>query len=292
LFEFRNVLDVSYGAYVVNGAYHPVGTSSGSATETPSHEQPIAVIRELLRGNVAAIRQSAKDASTAISTIQYFADAIDTIAAKLTEMQALAAKAPSPDYSQVEVEDMQKQFENLAEQINQTVESTEYRYNKLFTADGRAVSISIGNGSKIDIFAKDFSFNAQGLNVATDPEGALSKVKQAIATLSEYREHLSRQVARVEEATAVIESKIEGAMGVDLSDFVPDVAVEVASDTTSRLLEDTPAALETQANVTPSRTLQVLKNPQQQPGSQRSNRQQTAGKRFQLDRPFQDDSHL
>jgi len=90
----------------------------------------------------------------------------------------------------------------------------------------------------------------------------------------------------------VIESKIEGAMGVDLSDFVPDVAVEVASDTTSRLLEDTPAALETQANVTPRRALQVLKNPQQQPGSQRSNRQQTAGKRFQLDRPFQDDSHL
>jgi flagellin-like hook-associated protein FlgL len=166
LFEFRNVLDVTYGAYVVKGAYRGVGTSGDNAAAASERDQAVALIRELLRGNISAVRQSTRDASTAVSIVQTFAGAIDTIADKLGQMKELAAKAPSPDYSQPQVEQMQEQFESLAKQISQTSESTEYNYNKLFTADGEAVSIPIGDGSNVDIFARDFTFDAQGVNIA------------------------------------------------------------------------------------------------------------------------------
>jgi flagellin-like hook-associated protein FlgL len=258
LFEFTNVVDTSYGAYVVNGAYRGVSGSCSNSTPAPSHDEAVALIRELLNGDVASIRQSAREASTAISTIQYLDDAVETIAATLSTMQELAKKAHSPDYSQAQREQMQEQFTDLAARINRAAESTEYNYNKLFTAEGKAVSISIGDGSKVDIFARDFCFNAQGLDIATDPEGALSKIKKAMVNVGEYKDYLSRQAARAERAAAVMESAIEGAMGVDLSDFTPELAVQRTSNAANRLSTDTDGSLDIQANVKPRRALQLL----------------------------------
>jgi len=137
LFEFRNVLDVAYGAYVVNGAYGGLGVSGSDTTQAPSRDQAVAVIRELLTGETAAIRQSASDASTAVSTIQIFTDAIETISDKLAKMSELTKKSLGPDYSQFQVEEMQKQFRNLAHEINQTVNVTEYQINRPSPAAAR-----------------------------------------------------------------------------------------------------------------------------------------------------------
>jgi len=257
LFEYgiRNVLDVSYGAYVVNGAY----TGNSSPTGAPKHNDVVATVRELLSGNIADVRLSAREASTSISIIQTFANAVDGIAAKLAKMEELAKKASSPDYSRVEIEAMQKEFKSLAKEINETVKNTEYDFNKIFTSAGESISIPIGDGSKVDIFAKDFSFNSQGLDLTTDPKSALSNIKKAITNLNEYKQYLNGQVARVEAATAIIESELESAMGVELDAFTPKVAIETAVHIASQVSQDSSTALGTQANVTADEALQLLK---------------------------------
>jgi flagellin-like hook-associated protein FlgL len=123
----------------------------------------VATVRELLNGNIADVRLSAREASTAISIIQTFANAADGIAAKLAKMEELAKKASSPDYSRVEIEAMQTEFKGFAKEINEIAQGIEYNYNKIFTAAGKSMSIPIGDGSSVDIFARDFSFNSQGL---------------------------------------------------------------------------------------------------------------------------------
>jgi len=257
LFEYRirNILDVSYGAYVVNGAYSGNSNPKGA----PNHNDAVAIIRELLNGNIADVRLSAREASTAISIIQTFASAVDDIAAKLAQMEELTEKASGPDYSRVQVEEMQKEFKNLAQEINKIVKGTEYNYNKIFTEGGESISIPIGDGSRIDIFAKDFSFDAQGLDLATDPKSALSNIKKAITNLNEYDEYLSRQSARVEDATAIIESELESAMGVEMGDFTAEIAIEKTIYTANLLSEDKPTSLDAQANITTEETLQLLK---------------------------------
>ncbi len=220
----------------------------------------MATIRELLRGNTADVRLSVREASTAVSIIQIFANAVDSIAVKLARMEELAEKAPSPDYSQVQVEAMQTELQALATGINDIVKSTEYDFNKPFTAAGQAISSPIGDGSNIDIFAKDFSFNAQSLDLTTDPGTALSSIKKAIKELSEYRTYLNRQVARVEDATATIESALQSAMGVGLDDFTPDLAIETAFHIASELSQDSSTALDMQANTEPSIALHFLKD--------------------------------
>ena len=174
-------------------------------------------------------------------------------------MQELAKKAPSGDHSQVQVEQMQTQFQNLAKEINQTVNSTEYNFNKSFAGSGKTLSIPIGNGSKIDIFARDFRFDAQGLNIATDPQNALSTVNEAITNIDDYKTYLDRQAARLGDITAAIESDIQGAMGVDMKDFQPELAVPMAENAASLISQDKQTSLNTQANLTPDEILKLLK---------------------------------
>ena len=258
LFEYgiRNVLDFSYGAYVVNGAYSGNSNPAGA----PNGNDAVATIRELLDGNIADVRLSAREASTAVSIIQTFANAADGIAAKLAGMEELAKKASSPDYSRVQVEAMQTELKDLAKEINDIVKGTEYNYNKIFTAVGESISISIGDGSSVDIFARDFSFNSQGLDLTTDQKSALSNIKKTITNLNEYKQYLNRQVARVEDATAIIESELESAMGVGLDDFTMDFAIETAFHIARQLSQDSSTALDMQANTEHSISLQLLRN--------------------------------
>lgn len=258
MFEFKNVLDVTYGAYVVNGAYRGISNSNGSSTQAPARNQAVAVIRELLAGNTAAVRRNARDASTAVSIVQTFTKAIDTITGKLIKIQELAKKAHSGVYSQVQVEEMQTQFWSLAEEINQTVSGTEYHYNKPFAADGKTFSIPIGNGSKIDIFARDFRFDPQGLNIATDPRSVLSAINEAITNISEYNTYLDRQAARLRDTTTAFELEMQSAMGVDIQDFQPELAVTMADYAASLISQDKQTSLNTQANLTPEETLKLL----------------------------------
>jgi flagellin len=214
----------------------------------------------MLCGNTADVRLQARDASTAVSIFQTFTKTIDTIAGKLDKMQELAEKAPSSDYSQIQVEEMQMQFQNLAIEINQTVNSTEYKFDKPFAGSGKTFSITIGKSSKIDIFARDFRFDAQGLNIATDPQNALSTVNEAITNIDEYKTYLDRQAARLGDIMATIESEIQGAMGVDMQDFQPKLALPMADCAARLILQDKQTSINTQANLTPDEILKLVKD--------------------------------
>lgn len=256
-YEFGNVLDVSYGAYVVKGVYS--GNTNLKETSNRKNEA-VATIRELLRGNIADVRQSVKESSTAVSTVQKFFNATDSIITKLSKMYGLTKKASNPDYSQVQVEEMQKEFEGLAKEINDTVKGTEHNNNKIFTSSGESMSIPIGDGSKIDIITKDFSFDIEGLDITKDPETASSSVKEMIQKIEEYHKHLEEQLERVEGFAMTMESEIEDVMGIDLEDFTMITASEISSNTENLLSEDKSTSLDSQANFTPDEVIKLLKD--------------------------------
>ncbi|MFC1794252.1 hypothetical protein ACFL3Q_11765 [Planctomycetota bacterium] len=258
MYDFKNVLDVTYGAYAVNRAYGGANDPNSSPTQDPVRNQVVAVIQELPSGDTAAVRRSAGDASTAVSTLQIFTDAIETIAEKLVKMLELAKKASGPEYSKGQIEDMQTHLQNLAKKINQIINGTEYNSNKPLAADGKTLSIPIGNSSKIDIFAKDFRFDAQGLNITTGPQNALSTIEEAITNINEYKTYLDSQEARLGEIMAAIESEIQGAMGVDMKDFQPELAAHMADYAASLVSQDKQTSLKTQANLTPDEILKLL----------------------------------
>ncbi|MBN1806123.1 MAG: hypothetical protein JW837_12815 [Sedimentisphaerales bacterium] len=78
------------------------------------HNDVVATIREIGNGKTADVRLSAREASTAISIVQTFTDAANSIGIMLTRMEEPAEKASSRDYSSVQIDDMQEEFKGLA----------------------------------------------------------------------------------------------------------------------------------------------------------------------------------
>jgi len=95
--------------------------------------------------------------------------------------------------------------------------------------------------------------------LTADPKSALSNIKKTTTNLNEYKQYLNRQVARVEDATAIIESELESAMGIELGDFTLEIAIETAVHIANQLSQDSSSALDTQANVAADEALQLLK---------------------------------
>jgi capsid protein len=254
-------LDVSYGAYVVKGAY----SGSSAATGGPEHDEGVASILELSRGHVEAIRKEAREISTSVSLAQRFRDDLDAIKAKLEAMEQLTGRASGPDHNEVKVEEMQGQFGELAKLIEETSEKTKHKFNSVFDSEGKSFSLAVGDGSHIDILAKDVSFDATGLDLTTDPVAAKLAVTKAIEEMNEYDGHLDKQIDNLMEATDSLEQDLVGAMGVEVNDFTPELAGRAVHAFISEAAKDQEKSglIGMQANVDPERTLQLLTETEQ-----------------------------
>jgi flagellin-like hook-associated protein FlgL len=259
LYEFENVLDVTYGAYAISGAHGGINNSGNSSSQAPARNRVEAVIREMPDDEIAVVRQNARDAGNAVSTIQIFTDAIETVAEKLMRILELAKEAVELYYPHLRAGDIKQEFRNLAEEINRTVNDTEYNYNKPFAADGKTFTIPIGNELTIDIPAKDFRFDAEDIDITANPQNALSAVKEAIKSIDEYKTYLGKQAAHLKDITVAFELEIQSAIGVDMQDFQAELAVPMADYAASLISKNKQKSLNTQANLSSDEILKLLK---------------------------------
>lgn len=262
MLEFGNVLNVSYGAWVVSGVYKGTGDSA----EIPDNDKAVAVIKNLLRGRVGDYWENVHYANEVISALQTLAEGASDINEKLGSMEELAKQATSGTYSDEQIAVMQTELEQLAEEINEITNSAVYDENKFFSAEGQTISISIGNGSNIVIAAKDLSIDTEGLDLTTNAVGTLATIESIIGQNGYYSGYLNKQVERLESVMTLIEDDAKNAMGIGPGDFdtgFVDIVREVAGYAADRTLEEMSALFDAlfdvQANLTPSKVLQLLR---------------------------------
>ena len=217
------------------------------------------VIQYLFEGKVSKNRQNESYANKAISMAQDLAETASTIKDKFARMKELAQQAASGEYSAEEVETMQTEFEQLVGEINNLVDNTEQNKNKLFSGEGTAISISIGNNSTIDINAKDLSINGEGLDLTTDPEGALTEIQSKISQSSYYSDYLGDQLDNLGEMINYIEFEKNNDMGIDADEFDMELAEEVAGVAAATTLDELIVLFGAQTNIEPEKALQLLK---------------------------------
>jgi len=249
MFEPENVLDTDFSSYSVRVSYTPVTQLPPADTGAAA----VAIIRELLRGNVAEIRQTAIEANISISRLQELNAAVGAIEERLRSMEGLTEQATDGFYTSSEKAGMRAEFEELARQVNSIVGSTKYDGNKAFTAEGQTISIPLGNGSNMHIFPKDLSFDAEGLDLTADPKAAMAALRAAKERVEEIGQYIAGRYERLEEQMARLERDYGSAMGLDPSDFDITLARDMAGHTAYRARRDPSGLLEVQANVLPAR---------------------------------------
>ncbi len=255
--ELGNLMKVAYGVHVITGAYN---NKINEPNAVADDDAAASVIQYLLHGKISEGQENERYVSEAISMAQEFADAALEINNKLQAMKKLAEKAVRTG-SNKQKEKLQEEFEQLAGEINDIVSNTEYNGNKLFSSDGKTISISIGNGSSIDVVSKDLSVDIDGLDLTTDAEGALAAIQSSASKSSYYGGYLEDQVSHLKSMAGFVEFAIPNDMGIEAEDlFDMGFAKEVAGYASSQTLEDLSVLFEAQANVEPSRALQLLKD--------------------------------
>lgn len=256
--ELGNLMRVAYGVHVITEAYTKTNNEPNAASD---NDAAVSVIQYLLHGKISEGQENERYVSEAISMAQEFADAALEINDKLQAMKKLAEKAVRTG-SNKQKEKLQEEFEQLAGEINDIVSSTEYNGNKLFSSDGKTISISIGNGSSIDVVSKDLSVDIDGLDLTTDAEGALAAIQSSANQSSYYSGYLEDQVSHLKSMAGFVEFSIPNDLGIEANEDLFDMgfAKEVAGYASSQTVEDLSVLFEAQANVEPNRALQLLKD--------------------------------
>jgi len=234
--ELGNLINVTYSANVILGAYNASNANEDSSEVLD--DSSASVIQYLFEGKVSENRQNESYANEVISMTQGLAETASTIKDKFARMKELAEQAASGDYSAEEVEAKQTEFEQLIEEINDIVNNTEQNKNKLFSGEGTAISISIGNNSTINIVAKDLSVNGEGLDLTTDPEGVVTSIQSKVSQSSYYSDNLGDQLDNLGEMINYIEFEKNNDMGVDADEFDMELAEEVAGVAAATTLDE------------------------------------------------------
>jgi len=260
MFGLNNVLGTGYSAHVIVYSRVKDSLEAISSGESTSDNTASLMIRELLRGEIAGSMQAARNASDGISIAQTFEDAASSINEILAIMAELATKAESGIYSDAQKAVMQKQFTESADEINDIVENTKFNGNKLFSANGRTISIPMSNGSTIDIATKDLTFDTEGLDLTTDSGTVLAFITEKTEETTSYIGDLNRQTEKLEIMSQLTESDVIHAMGYNANISNMDLATEIAAQTMGQIIAESVVLLETQANIQPSRALKLLEN--------------------------------
>lgn len=256
--ELGNLLTVTYGAHVILGAYNDIGTEKNPTK--PPDDQSQFVVQYLLNGKIPDCRHDESYANEAISAIQMFAGKASVIRDKYAQMLELAEKANKGNKSPKKLEEMQEELEQLAAEINDIVNSTEYNGNKLFTKEGTTISISIGNRSTIDVVAKDLSIDVEGLDLTTDPDRVVATVQWKAADSEYYSGYLADQVSRLENSGNLIEFERYNDLGFKPEEFNVELAKQVAAYASIQTSQALSALFDAQANVEPDRALELLRD--------------------------------
>jgi flagellin len=259
LFGLGNVLGTGYSAHVIVNS-RIADSLEAIASGGRTSDGTALLIRELLRGEIAGSLQAARNASDAISMVQTFEGAASSISKILTQMAELATASANGVYSDEQKAIMQEQFKDSANEINKIVDSTEFNGNKLLSAYGCSISISMSNGSTIDIATADLTFDAEGLDLTTEPGAALVFVEEKMEQTTSYRAELGRQAERLEIMSQLIESDVVHAMGFNANISNTDLAREIAAQAIGQILAEGVVLLKIQANVLPSRALELLES--------------------------------
>ncbi|MHC4433104.1 MAG: flagellin N-terminal helical domain-containing protein [Planctomycetota bacterium] len=261
MFKLGNIFDGGYSAHsVVKRSYDRIDDSieaiaSGDSTDTGAAS---AIISSLLSAEIAGSQQSALNAAAGISTLQTFSGAVQNISDKLTEMAHLATEAASGYYTDGQKYTMQLEFEELADQINGIVDSTQFNGNKLLSSDGQTLSIEL-RASTVDVDAQDLAIDITGLDLVAGAGVALAFTAASIDQTDSYSTYLGGKSRRLEEFARTLQFDIVRAMGFPTSIANTDLAEEIGAEVVGEVLTESTLLLATQANLQPVKALQLLK---------------------------------
>ncbi len=152
MLAIKNNLMAENAARQLGKSYDSLATSverlsSGLRINSAKDDAAGLAVRELIRADIAALGQGARNARDAISMLQTAEGGLSVIDDILVRMRELAEQAATESYSTTQVGIMQDEFDELAAEITRIAGNTEFNeINLLNTTAAEDIEIALGGG--------------------------------------------------------------------------------------------------------------------------------------------------
>ncbi|MBN1806118.1 MAG: hypothetical protein JW837_12790 [Sedimentisphaerales bacterium] len=255
-----NLSGADFGPSIISNAIDNLSKSAKALASGKKVGGPIAhsIIAEQLRSDIAVNMQGVRNANDAISMVQTFDGAANSINSSLTKMSQLAMQAANGTLSGEQKAVIQAEFNELADEVNRVAGNTQFNGNNLIGGAGVSINVALGTGSDINIQSGDLTIDTTGMDLTTDAVGVLTTLQNNIEQASSYRGYLGSQMNRLESTVEVMEIGIEQAIKAESSISDVDVATEVAKSASYQVQAEMGVAVQGQMHAINKTVLQLL----------------------------------
>jgi len=240
--------------------------SSGLRINSAKDDAAGLAVRELMRAEIAVIKQGARNAQDGISMLQTMEGAMGSIDQLLIRMKELAEQAATGSYSRNQRNIMNNEFQQMILEIDRIANNTTFNSINMLNSATGSNTIHFGTGSQIQIRSVDVTASALGIASATlvgsdgtNAASALSLVTSAIEAKDSARASMGYMMNRLESTTNVLNIQAENLMASESRISDVDVAIEMATLTRNQVLSQAGIAMLAQANSLPRMALDLLR---------------------------------
>jgi flagellin len=239
--------------------------SSGSRINSGSDDAAGLAISDGLNANVAALNQSALNATNAVGSLQTADGALAQITSLLNRSVTLATEAANTGLSTAQSTAINNEYQALLTQINNINTTTNFTGTAVFgssvsafTSDGTTSgTVSIG-ATVASTSATTLLLNTTSLTSATNAATALTAITAAVSTVAAQRGTLGAAVEQLQAASTVDTNESQNLVSASSNITSADISAVVANDTKYSILEQTGISALQQANQQSQTVLKLL----------------------------------
>ncbi len=239
--------------------------SSGLRINSAKDDAAGMAVRELMRADIATLKQGNRNAQDGISMLQTMEGAMAVIDNNLIRMKELAEQAATGSYSSAQRTIMNNEFGQMAAEIDRIAGDTKFNGIAMLN-NTNTVSIHVGSSTTIDITGSDLRTATLGVDTGTldistaaGAATALTALTTAITTKDSARAKFGYSMNRLESTTSILGIQIENLQASESRISDVDVATEMANMTKNQVLTQAGVSMLSQANGMPQMALQLLK---------------------------------
>jgi flagellin len=242
--------------------------SSGLRINSAKDDAAGLAVRELMRADIAVIKQGSRNAMDAISMLQTMEGAMAAINSALIRMKELAEQAATGSYSEQQRNIMNNEFEQMIAEIDRIANTTEFNSINMLNSATGTNAIHFGVNSSIDVRSVDVTTASLGVDSGTafisgkdgtNAQQALGLVNTAIERKDSARAMLGYMMNRLESTNEVLNIQAENLMAAESRISDVDVATEMAALTRNQVLAQAGVSMLAQANSMPQMALSLLR---------------------------------
>ncbi|MCI1858748.1 MAG: flagellin [Sporolactobacillus sp.] len=245
--------------------------SSGYRINRAADDAAGLAISEKMRAQIRGLDQATRNAQDGISLIQTAEGGLNETHSILQRMRELADQSANGTYTDADKGDMEKEFEQLKQEVGRISDVIEFNTQPLLNGtggsggkgtftfqiganEGQTISVSISSASADALKIMDASISGGG-NAAA----AITTINAAISAVSIQRANLGAVQNRLEHTINNLSTTSENLTAAESRIRDVNMATEMSDYTKNSILVQSAQAMLAQANQLPQGVLQLLR---------------------------------